>query len=356
MSAAAPKTFLQRTRDARKVMVLDLGMLGDSVHLLPALWLVRQSYPAAKLHVSVAAHVTSLFECLPWVDKVWGYPRYPKHATLGQNLAMIRGLRGEKFDALINLNGSDRSSWLSFLSGARERLGRRPSDGGPWFWTKMFTSYVQYASPTEPLYQQRCRCLEQAGFPVLAPEFRPQLTADHLEGTGIAPTDAGTYLHLSPFTTAKRKELPPDQFIQLVAGLAELFPGRRFVLSCAPIDRERARLTELLPRLPVKPWRVFAGDLRIAQLAAVIQHSLLHASGDTGPLHLAVMTQTPSISWFFNYPGLHEWLPVGPRHQSVIGTAPIGDNFLPDIDTQALLTAAKSVLAAQPASGILISS
>jgi len=96
--------------------------------------------------------------------------------------------------------------------------------------------------------------------------------------------------------------------------------------------------------------------LRIAQLAAVIQHSLLHASGDTGPLHLAVMTQTPSISWFFNYPGLHEWLPVGPRHQSVIGTAPIGDNFLPDIDTQALLTAAKSVLAAQPASGILISS
>lgn len=345
MSAADATTFLQRTRDARKVMVLDLGMLGDTVHLLPALWLVRQSYPAAKLHLSVAAHVTSLFECIPWVDKVWGYPRYPQHATLRENAAMIRGLRREGFDALINLNGSDRSSWLSFFSGAQERLGRRPGDGGPWFWTKLFTAYVQYSSPSEPLYIQRCRCLEQAGFPVLIPEFQPRLTPAHLAATGITPADAGTYLHLSPFTTTKRKELPPDQFIQLVAGLAEQHPGRRFVFSCAPIDKERTRLAELLPRLPVKPWLVFPGNLRLAQLAAVIQHSRLHASGDTGPLHLAVMTQAPSISWFFNYPGLHEWLPVGNRHQSVIGTAPVGENFLPDIDTNALLAAAQSVLA-----------
>jgi ADP-heptose:LPS heptosyltransferase len=355
MSAADSSTFLQRTHDARQVMVLDLGMLGDTVHLLPALWLVRQSYPHAKLHVSVAAHITSLFECFPWVDKVWGYPRYPKHATLTENLAMIRGLRREKLDALINLNGSDRSSWLSFLSGARERLGRRPGDGGPWFWTKMFTSYVQYSSPVEPLFLQRCRCLERAGFPVATPEFRPVLTPAHLAGTGITRADAGTYLHLSPFTTTKRKELPPDQFIQLVAGLAEQYPGRRFVFSCAPIDQERARLAELMARLPVKPWRVFPGDLRLAQLAAVIQHSHLHASGDTGPLHLAVMTQTPSISWFFDYPGLREWLPVGHCHQSVIGTPPVGETFLPDINTNALLTAAKSALAPAPTSGILVS-
>ena len=355
MSAADSHTFLQRTRDARTVMVLDLGMLGDSVHLLPALWRVRQSYPAAQLHVSVAAHVTSLFECVPWVDQVWGYPRYPKHATLRENAVMIRGLRREKFDALINLNGSDRSSWLSFFSGARERLGRRPRGGGPWFWDKLFTSYVQYPSQTEPLYLQRCRCLEQAGFPVAAPEFHPHVTPAHLAGTGIAPADAGTYLHLSPFTTAKRKELPPEQFIQLVAGLAELFPGRRLVLSCAPIDQERARLAELLPRLPVKPWRVFAGDLRIAQLTAVIQHSLLHASGDTGPLHLAVMTQTPSIAWFFNSPSISEWLPLGDRHRTILGTHSPDDGYIRDIDTNALLAAAKSVLAPGQTSDMLVS-
>jgi heptosyltransferase-3 len=343
MAAAQPENFLQRTRDARNVMVLDLGLLGDTVHLLPALWVIRQSYPRARLHVSVAAHVTSLFECLPWVDQVWGYPRFPKHATLAQNLAMVRGLRREKFDALINLNGSDRSSWLSFLSGARERLGRMPGNGGPPFWRRMFTAHVQYPSHLEPLCWQRCRCLELAGFPFRAPEFHPQITAAQLASAGIAPGDTRTYLHLSPFTTANRKELPPEQFVRLVAALTGVFPEQRLVLSCAPTERERAKLTALLPLLPVRPWRVFAGDLNLTQLAAVIQHSRLHLSGDTGPLHLALMTGTPSVSWFFNHPGIKEWLPTGDLHRSVIGAMPEGENYLGDIDTNALVAAAKAL-------------
>ena len=117
--------FLERTRTARKVMVLDLGFLGDTVHLLPALWMVRQAYPKAELHAAVADHIVSLMACVPWVDRAWGYARFPKHATLRQNLQMVGRLRRERFDVLINLNGSDRSSWLSFLSGAWARLGRQ---------------------------------------------------------------------------------------------------------------------------------------------------------------------------------------------------------------------------------------
>lgn len=93
----------------------------------------------------------------------------------------------------------------------------------------------------------------------------------------------------------------------------------------------------------------------MTQLAAVIQHSALHASGDTGPLHLALMTNTPSVSWFFTHPGMHEWLPAGPRHRTVQGTKPEGEDFIPDIDTGALLAAAKSVLATGKTSDILIS-
>ena len=58
-----PDNFFERTRTARKVMVLDLGFLGDTVHLLPALWMVRQTYPQAELHVTVASHITSLMDC-----------------------------------------------------------------------------------------------------------------------------------------------------------------------------------------------------------------------------------------------------------------------------------------------------
>ncbi len=118
--AITAKDFLQRTRNARKVMVFGLGFLGDMVHLLPALWKVRQAYPQAELHVGAAAHVASFMECVPWAERVWGYPRFPRHATLRENLDFVRRLRRERFDVLINLNTSDRFELADiFQRGAR---------------------------------------------------------------------------------------------------------------------------------------------------------------------------------------------------------------------------------------------
>ena len=46
-----PAHFYSRTRAARKVIVVDLGFLGDTVHLVPALWDLKAAYAAASLHV-----------------------------------------------------------------------------------------------------------------------------------------------------------------------------------------------------------------------------------------------------------------------------------------------------------------
>jgi len=325
-------------------MVLDLGFLGDTVHLLPALWVVRQAYPQAELHVTVANHITTLMDCVPWVNRVWGYMRYPRHATLGENIQMVARLRREKFDVVINLNGSDRSSWLTFLSGARERLGRLPDGGGPPFWKQMFTAYVSHPFTEEPVYLQRCHCLAQAGFPFTEPEFHTQVDPAGLRAADIAEADRRNYFHLSPFTTADSKELPPAQLAALIAALAEKFPEKKLALSCAPTPREQEKLETLLALLPRKPWRVFAGNLNLMQLAAVIQGSALHFCGDTGPFHLAVMTNTPTVAWFWPNPGLRQWLPAGGPYRVIVGANEPGAQFLGRVATDDLVAAAQSVL------------
>ena len=339
-----PENFLGRTRAARKVMVLDLGFLGDTVHLLPALWMVRRAYPQAKLHVAVAAHVMSFMVCVPWVDQVWGYMRFPRHATLRENWQMITGLRREKFDALINLNGSDRSSWLTFFSGASERLGREPSGGGPPFWRRMFTEIVRYPFMPEPIYVQKCRCLEKAGFPSAPPEFHVSVDPAQLSGAGITPAEFGTYFHLSPFTTDDVKELPPEQLAALISALETQFPGKQWVVSCAPTQRELDKLDALLKLLPRKPWRVFAGNLNLMQLASVIQHSAMHLCGDTGTLHLALMTGTPSVSWFWPNPGRGAWVSPDDRCRIIVGRNEPGARYLCGIETDGLVRAVHSVL------------
>lgn len=324
-------------------MVLDLGFLGDTVHLLPALWMVRQAYPEAELHVTVASHITSFMSCVPWADHVWGYMRYPRHATLRENLQMVSRLRREKFDVVINLNGSDRSSWLTFLSGARERLGRLPDDGGPPFWKRMFTAYVSHPFQDEPVYLQRCRCLQKAGFPFTAPEFNVQVDVAGLKAANISEMDR--YFHLSPFTTADSKELPPAQLVELIGGLAEAFPQFKLAVSCAPTPREKEKMANLLAMLPQKPWRVLDGNLNLVQLAAVIKQSALHFCGDTGPFHLAVMTNTPTVAWFWPNPGIRQWTPDGGPFRIMVGANKPGDQFLGNIVTNDLIAAAEQVLA-----------
>jgi len=339
MAASNVENFLQRTRAAKKVMVLDLGFLGDTVHLLPALWMVRQAYPQAELHVTVSTHITSLMDCVPWVNRVWGYMRYPRHATLKENWQMVSRLRREKFDVVINLNGSDRSSWLTFFSGARERLGRVPGDGGPLFWRQMFTAHVECPPTQEPVYLQKCRCLAKAGFPFAPPEFHVEIAAENLRAAQITESDQGTYFHISPFTTADYKELPPAQLAEFIGALVENFPEKKLALSCAPTERERKKMAELLALLPQKPWRVFAGNLNLTQIAAVVKHSALHFCGDTGTLHLAVMTQTPVVAWFWPNPGLRGWVPAGEKYRVVVGTNRPDECHLCNVGTRDLMAA-----------------
>jgi len=346
MAAASPDNFFQRTRNAKKIMVLDLGFLGDTVHLLPALWMVRQAYPQAQLHVTVASQVVSLMDCVPWVNRVWGYMRYPRHATLGENLDMVRRLRREKFDVLINLNGSDRSSWLTFFSGARERLGRTPNGGGPPFWKWMFTARVQYSGGSEPIYLQRCRCLEKAGFPFTQPEFHVEIAPENLRAAEISEAEREMYFHISPFTTADYKELAPTQMVELITALQKDFPDKKLALSCAPIPRELAKMEKLLALLPEKPWRVYPGNLNLTQVAAVIQNSACHFCGDTGTLHLAMMTQTPVVAWFWPNPGRAEWIPAGEKYRVIMGANPPGESFLCGVTTEGIIQAVKAGLAA----------
>lgn len=348
MAAIGSENFLQRTVTAKKVMVLDLGFLGDTVHLLPALWMVRQAYPSAELHVTVATHVVSIMDCVPWVDRVWGYMRYPRRATLRENYEMVCRLRQEKFDVVINLNGSDRSSWLTFLSGAPERLGRVPDDGGPLFWRRMFTGQVMHPFGQEPVYLQRCRCLEKAGFTFTQPEFHIEIAPDNLRTANIAAADKGSYFHISPFTTANHKELSPAQLAEFITALAVEFSDKKLVLSCAPTDREKSKMIELLALLPEKPWRVFSGNLNLTQIAAVIQNSALHLCGDTGTLHLAVMAQVPVVAWFWPNPGLKEWVPLNGKCQIVVGENKPGITYLDKIETNDLVAATRSALNSAP--------
>ena len=346
MSGKRNKTpgFYGATRGAKRIMLLDLGFLGDSIHLLPALWVLRQAYPQAELHVMVSEHVTKIMEVAPWVDKVWGYPRFPRGPKWYQDFGRIRRLREAKFDVVINLNGSDRSSILTGLSGARWRLGRRPEDGGPAFWSAMFTHIVEHPYKNELISTQRWNCLKKAGFPGNKPEIHIEIPfaakVSALQKAGVE----GGWIHVSPFTTEDYKELPAGQLSELLRDIHHCWPDKKMIFTCAANEREKGKMSALLACLNFQPWRVFAGNLDLLEFTAIVQASCLHIGGDSGGLHVAWMTGVPTVTWFRRYDGLADWQPAGPSHYSVIGErTPEG---LVGVETSSLMEMAHCSLSA----------
>src|SRR6185437_13136833 len=59
----------------------------------------------------------------PVLDRVWELERTRGKMGLKQTLAMLRALRAERFDRLVDIGCDDRSAIFSFLCGVRERLG-----------------------------------------------------------------------------------------------------------------------------------------------------------------------------------------------------------------------------------------
>jgi len=191
--------------------------------------------------------------------------------------------------------------------------------------------------------------LPSPGFPVKPPEFHTRVNPADLRAANLTEADRGKYFHLSPFTTADAKELAPAQLAELIGALGKRFPSQKLALSCAPTPRERQKMEGLVALLPQRPWRVLAGNLNLMQLAAVIQRSRVHFCGDTGPFHLAVMTETPTVAWFWPNPGIRQWLPVSGRFRVLIGKNETGGRYLSGIATADLVAAAGQLTAASAA-------
>ncbi len=322
---------------------MELAGLGDNVHLLPALWMIRQHYANAELHVMASAHGAELFKLTPWVDGIWAYPRLPRPPNFWGTLGWGWKLRRQHFDVVINTTGSDRSSILTWMTGAKVRIGRRPADGGPKGWARLFTQVMEAPYYSEPMYWQKWRCLKSLGLPSEQPEFHVRIDPEARAHVGIQPWHEGRYLHFSPFTSADRKELSPSQTVQIIEALHQRHPDRAIALSCAPTERERAKLKHLCSALSFPPDYVFPGTLDVPTLTSVIQGAALHLGGDSAGLHLAFLASTPAVIWYREHGGRLEWAPPRERYRLLVSESDM-ESCLTGIETSQILAAAEHLL------------
>ena len=302
-------SFYSKTRDARKVIVVDLGFLGDTVHLLPALQELKRNYKGAKLHVltsPVGCDVLGLASC---VDCAWAIEMAPHKRSLRQQWQVLRALRRERFDVAFNFSGADRTIFMTALTGARLRIAYRGARSH--FWSRRLVPlWIPFIQPAEPVFERRREMLKLCGLDLAPAHFGLRVPESAQDWAAAQVPERP--IHFSINASTHLKDWPLENWIELGKRLES---HTKIVATGSDSPRESSRLDAFASAVDPSRAQIFSG-LPIARLAALLSRCSLHVGGDSGVLHLAMALGLPTISLFRSYPNLRAWLPRGRGHRS----------------------------------------
>jgi ADP-heptose:LPS heptosyltransferase len=313
------KEFLDRTRDAAKIVVVDLGFLGDTIHLIPALWEIKDHYPRAELHVVTSPVGCEALRMTGCVDRARPFPLGPPSPKWWEHWDLLRALRRERFDAAFNFSGADRSVLVTAILGAKESVvyqGTREC-----FWRRwLIKNWIPRLAFAMPVFEARRQMLAQCGFKLKPARFDLQPPVeDRAWARETIPTGA---VHLSLSASIALKEWPLKNSVALARRLLAESPELRLVTSAAPNPREQARLEEFQRELAEKRLLALKENLSVTRLAAMLERCAAHVGPDSGVLHLAAALNVPTVAIFRWYADMAHWLPQGPGHAHLDAPCP----------------------------------
>jgi heptosyltransferase III len=316
-----------------KILALQFKYFGDAVLLTPALRALGEHFPDAELHLLVPEEIAPLFQRLPSLHRIWPMPRRRGRASLGETWPLIRALRREHFDRSVDFASNDRGAILSFLTGARRRLGWDESGG--FFGRKL--CYTERVAPTT--VGATCRSSDAAQQRGTTNEIIKHESARlvHLLSGWQVPPPASleATIHADPSLAAAAKNILPDEravICHVAAGQpkkewplahwarlrrAAAEAGYRVIFTTPRGEREAALMAGLKKLAP--DAAVLPPMPELPLFLAALARAGLFISGDTGPLHFAAGLGVPTISLFGpTSPAI--WAPIGPRHQFLTGS------------------------------------
>jgi len=113
--------------DPQNILLIHFGQLGDVVLALPAIKAVREKFAASKLTIMSGRSTAGVISLAGFADEQIAVDRVAlrdgnKVRSVAEILALVKDVRGRKFDLVIDLHSLYETNLLGYFSGARERL------------------------------------------------------------------------------------------------------------------------------------------------------------------------------------------------------------------------------------------
>ena len=276
-----------------KILLIQLKRIGDLILTTPTIAALRERFPRASISLVVSAAVKELLPAITGIDKVFEVRGKTDDAL--DWIALSLG----KFDYCLDFTRNDRSSFLTFLSGARKRI----TSDHPNLRTKLRArSYNEFVdAPVGDLHtvDYHLGLLKPLGIENASRAIRLRLpdettaNADALLRTANVGED---FVCFHPGSARSEKFWEAKRWAEAIdhcaseTGMSCVLTGGRSVI-------EQAQIAAIKAAAKSKPIDL-SGKTNLLTLAALVRKARLLVTVDSAPMHFAAAWDTPQVVLF----------------------------------------------------------
>jgi len=272
----------------KSVLLIQTAFIGDLILSTVLIENLHLQYPNARIDFLVRKGNEEVLQSHPHVRNVLTWDK--KKGKYRSLLSLIKQIRAEQYDLVINVQRYAATGFLTGLSRGKITIGY---DKNPLSF--LFTKKVKHIAGTtaQPVHEtERCNQLLQTitSTPVTKPGLYPS-AADY---AAIRKYQQEPYLVLAPGSVWFTKQVPVSKWTAILKHLP--ICQKIYIIGT---KKEQAVATAIMNELPAYTnIESLAGSLSILQSAALMQGALFNLANDSAPLHIASAVNAPVIALF----------------------------------------------------------
>lgn len=311
MSESISKSEIDWSK-VRRVLVVRLRSIGDTVLATPSLIALKRFLPDAQIDVLLEDWVAPVLDGFDAVDNVLTVSRTDKKSRLETALK----IRRNKYDVAFNLHGGTTATFFVRASGAKYRVGLANYQYN-FLYTHCAPSPLEFWQ-TEHAHsaEQQLALLGFVGVPVFdKPKSRLIVTKSALnsieEELSSRALHDSSFALLHPTAAFETKQWATENFVRVSEYLFD-----KGLPTIAVATKNERRVLETLRQTSRVPVWIF-DDLTLPEITALAAKAKIFVGNDSGIAHIAAAVETPSVV-VFGSSNINHWRPwTNARHEIV---------------------------------------
>ena len=296
-----------------RILILRLSAVGDTILSLPILCALRQHFPDAELAWVVGSGAADLLRGHPDLDELFVLNKDDLRSPLNY-WRFLQRVRRWNPDTVIDAQGLTKSAWIGRYCGARQRIGFARSE----FDGRELSGYLNntlIAPTSEHVVTRGLELLKPLGIEHAAIDYRLPSDPGVVERVDLQHRELSVGSSCAMINVGAgwpSKIWPTDRYAAIARHLGNHW-GLPSIIAWGG-SQEKAIAEQVASES--KGWAQMMPQTSLVELAEWIRRSSLFVGSDTGPMHLSVAVNTPTVGLIGPMP-IERVGPLGWRHIGV---------------------------------------